>query len=210
MKDLLCAVADKNMEAAVAALLERPEAMGIRKVSFDVFVHPRRDPGLFREGLEILRQVRQGYLHALVILDASWDGAPADIQARLDRALDGAGLGEWARTIVIAPELEVWVWSESRHVEQILGWSGRSPGLRGWLEQQRLWTGGSLKPAEPKRALEAALREVSKPRSSAIYRAIARKVSLDRCRDPAFQRLRDTLRKWYGLEAEHDARPQAD
>ena len=201
MKDLLCAVADKNMEAAVAALLKRPEAIGIRTVSFDIFVHPRRDPGLFREGVEILRQVRQSYLHALILLDASWDGAPADIQTRLDRELHGADFSKWARAIVIVPELEVWVWSDSPHVERILGWSGRSPGLRGWLEQQRLWTGGSPKPADPKKAVEAALCQAGKPRSSAIYRALASEVSLERCHDPAFRRLRQTLREWFGVEA---------
>jgi hypothetical protein len=201
MKDLLCAVADKNMEAAVASLLERHDAIGIREVSFDVLVHPRRDPGLFREGVEILRRVKPSYSHALILLDASWDGAPPDIQTLLDRALHGAGFGEWARAIVIAPELEVWVWSESPHVERILGWSGRSPGLREWLEQRRLWTGGSPKPADPKKAVEAALCQVGKPRSSAIYRALASEVSLERCHDPAFRRLRESLREWFGVEA---------
>jgi len=200
MKDLFCVVADKNMGAAVAGLCGRPEAFGIRRapLDVDVWVHPRRDTGLFREGVTILRQARKSYSHALVVLDASWDGAPPDIQTCLDRAFCDAGFGEWARAIVIAPELEVWVWSQSPHVERILGWSGRSPGLRAWLEQQGLWAKGCAKPTDPKAAFERALYEVGKPRSSAIYRALAKEVSLERCQDPSFQRLRQALQEWFG------------
>ena len=55
MKDLFCVVADKNMEAAVAGLFGRPEALGISRapLDVDVWVHPRRYPGLFREGVTI-------------------------------------------------------------------------------------------------------------------------------------------------------------
>ena len=32
MIDLFCLVADKNMEAAVSSLLDRPESLGIRSI----------------------------------------------------------------------------------------------------------------------------------------------------------------------------------
>ena len=199
MKDLVCAVPDKNMEAALSALLERPQAIGICPLTFDIWVHPRRDPGLFREGVEFLRSVQADYQHGLLLLDATWDGAPNDLQAQLDNAIRQAGLQNWARAIVIEPELEAWVWSDSPHVEEILGWCGRKPTLREWLDQQGLWTGSRPKPQDPKRAVEAALYAVSKPRSSAIYRRLASRVSLQRCHDPAFRRLHQTLRQWFGV-----------
>jgi hypothetical protein len=53
------------------------------------------------------------------------------------------------------------------------------------------------KPRRPKEALETVLREVKKPRSSAIYGLIARKVSLANHRDAAFIKLVATLRDWF-------------
>ncbi|MEJ5237357.1 MAG: hypothetical protein WHT82_03255 [Limisphaera sp.] len=198
MSDLVCLVADKDMEAALAALLQRPEAFKIRRISFEIIVHPKRDPGVFREGVDFLRGFQKRFHHGLLLLDARWDGAPTDPQQQLDRALEAASLESWARAVVLAPEPEVWVWSDSPHVAEVLGWSGRTPDLRSWLAQNGLWVAGTPKPQDPKRAMERALWEVRKPRSSALYRALAGIVSVKRCRDPAFLRLRDALQTWFG------------
>lgn len=198
MNDLICLVADKNMEAAVSELLKRHEALGIHPLIAEVVVHPRRDPGVFREGVEFVRPLCNRYRHGLLLLDADWEGAPSDIQLQIDHALANANLGDWARAIVIAPELEIWVWSDSPHVTDVLGWAGRQPVLRSWLQQKGLWAANDLKPRDPKSAVEAALYEVRKPRSSAIYRKLAQTVSLGRCQDPAFLRLRGILREWFG------------
>ena len=201
MNDLLCLVADKNMEAVVGELLRRHEALGICRIAADVLVHPRRDPGVFREGVSFVRSFQKNYHHALLLLDAAWEGAPENVQEHLDSALDNAGLRDWAAAIVIVPELEIWVWSDSPHVEQALGWSGRKPALRAWLEQKGLWGTQDPKPKDPKTAVERALEQVGKPRSSAIYRALARNVTLARCEDSAFRRLRETLQTWFGGSA---------
>jgi hypothetical protein len=74
MKDLVCAVPDKNTEAAIRGLLGRPEAIGIRRLAFDIWVHPRRDPGLFREGVEFLRSVQADYQHGLLLTGAGGSG----------------------------------------------------------------------------------------------------------------------------------------
>jgi len=70
MKDLVVLVADKNMEAAVKTLIEkRHESLGIRQVQADVFVHPRRDPGVFHEAHIFLQPFRGEYRYALVMFD---------------------------------------------------------------------------------------------------------------------------------------------
>ncbi|MCL6546479.1 MAG: hypothetical protein K6T61_14750 [Bryobacteraceae bacterium] len=198
MNDLFCLVADKNMEAAMAELLKRHAALGIRQIAAEVVVHPRRDPGVFREGVEFVRPLQNKYQHGLLLLDAAWEGAPPDIQAQINRALADASLDGWARAIVIAPELEVWVWNDSPHVVDALGWAGRGSVLRDWLRQRGLWSDSDRKPSDPKSAVESALYEVRKPRSSAIYRTLAQTVSLQRCQDAAFLRLRSTLQEWFG------------
>ena len=80
----------------------------------------------------------------------------------------------------------------------MLGWSGRQPALRDWLVRGGFLVNTAEKPNRPKEALEAALRHVKKPRSSALYQALAEKVSLRECVDPAFLRFRAILNKWFG------------
>jgi hypothetical protein len=58
MIDLVCLVADKNIEAAIEGILQRPSALGIREVQFEVIVHPNRDPGCFHQASELLAGYR--------------------------------------------------------------------------------------------------------------------------------------------------------
>ncbi|MFB3133348.1 MAG: hypothetical protein ACE10K_12585, partial [Rhodothermales bacterium] len=55
------------------------------------------------------------------------------------------------------------------------------------------------KPQRPKEAVEAVLRATDTPRSSSLYRQLAQKVSLNRCDDPAFLKLKSTLQEWFGI-----------
>ncbi len=73
---------------------------------------------------------------------------------------------------MIDPELEVWVWSDSPHVDRILQWQDRRPSLREWLVEQKFLVPEEVKPERPKEAVENALRIVRLPRSSALYRQI--------------------------------------
>ena len=55
------------------------------------------------------------------------------------------------------------------------------------------------KPSRPKEATEEALKEARIPRSSSIYQQLGEKVSLVRCVDPAFNKLKTTLKNWFSL-----------
>jgi len=104
---------------------------------------------------------------------------------------------QFSYAIVLDPELEAWVWSDSPQVDRTLGWAERSPNLRTWLEEQQLWPADIPKPHDPKHAMERALRAVRKRRSPALLRQLAERVSLRRCSDPAFIRLKTTLQRWF-------------
>ena len=104
-----------------------------------------------------------------------------------------------AAAIVLEPELEIWVWSDSPHVVEILGW--KQPDLNRWLKHQRFLRENELKPTRPKESMEAALRQVRKPRSSILYRRLAEKVSLGRCTDDAFNKFKTTLQNWFNSKA---------
>lgn len=73
----------------------------------------------------------------------------------------------------VDPELENWVWSDSPHVAQVLGWTDTTTPLRDWLRDKGHWTPECGKPSRPKEAVERVLRHVRKPRSSALYRRLS-------------------------------------
>jgi len=200
-KDLVVLVADRDMESAVRGVLGRPEALGIRPLSVDFHAHPHRDPGCLREGHEFLRSFTNQYRHAIVMLDREGCGrqesARQELEDQIEERLFNNGWADRAAAIVLDPELEIWIWSDSPEVDNALGWSGRQPNLRNWLREQELLGDNEQKPARPKEALERAMRLVRKPRSSSIYMQLAKTVSLRRCDDPAFVKFRTTLKNWF-------------
>ena len=200
-KDLVVLVADKNMEHAVRGILDRSESLGTRPILADLFVHLHNDPGCLREGHEFLRLFINRYHYAIVMLDREGCGQKELSREELEQQIEGRlsqkGWSERAAAIVLDPELEIWVWSDSPKVDNALGWSGRTPDLRNWLREQELLEDNEQKPACPKEALERALRLVRKPSSSSIYMQLAKTVSLRRCNDLAFTKFKNTLKTWF-------------
>lgn len=203
LKDLAVLIADKNMEGAFRGLLSRPQSLGLREISCDLYVHPERDPGCFLRGHDFLRPFSQRYAHALVVFDKEGSGQDAvecsALEQRVNGQLSNSGWNGRAAAVVIDPELEIWFWNDSPHVEAALGWKAGEISLRDWLKQKGWLPEGGVKPTQPKRAVEEALRIARKPRSSSIYFQLAQKVSVDRCVDPAFLRLRQILSRWFSL-----------
>jgi len=198
---LVALVADKNIELALNGLLSRHSSLGIRRVEAEIYVHPERDPGCLLRGHDFLRPFSTQYEYALLMLDRQGCGRENETRSALEEMteqhLARAGWGSRAVAIVLDPELEVWVWAGSPHVERVLGWHGRSPTLRTWLEEVGMMSDQRGKPIHPKRAVEEALRIVGKPRSSALYGDLARSVTLESCTDPSFLKLRATLGEWF-------------
>jgi hypothetical protein len=201
-RDLIMLVADRDQEAAIRALLLRPQALGLRELTFDIRVHPRHDPGCLLEAHDFLRPFARQYRHALVVFDRSGCGQDERAATELEEAVVNRIPTVWTdrvAAIVVDPEIEAWVWSGSPHVATALGWSASRPILRQWLNDQGLWTDTTSKPSDPKAAMEAALREIRRPRSSSIFREMASRVSVEGCVDPSFGRFRTVLTRWFGV-----------
>ncbi len=200
--DLVLLVADKNMEAALGGLLgKRKKSLGLRDFSHEIHVHPRRDPGCYHDGADLLGGlIGDSTARGVLVFDFAWEGSPhssaAETEDAVRRQFGRLGIEGRAEVVVIEPELEIWVWNASPHVEEVLGWKGSVPDLRSWLHQKGTWHGGSPKPENPKRAMEEALYEKRIPRSSSIYRQLAERVGLSRCRDASLGRLVDLLKRW--------------
>jgi hypothetical protein len=149
----------------------------------------------------LLRPFRNLYRHALILLDHDGCGreaeTPEKLESELEARLDESGWEGRARAIVLDPELEIWVWTNSAHVLQFVGWKGDQPALTKWLTERSYLKEGQSKPERSQEAVEELLRLARLPRSSSRYFEISQKVSLHRCEDRAFLKLRDTLKGWF-------------
>ena len=199
-KDLIL-VADKNMEATIRGILQRPESLGIRAITFDIYVHIHRDPGCLLESHSFLMPFNQNYQQAIVMFDREGCGQENSSREELEVSVEDQvslmGWGNRSSAIVIDPELEAWVWKNSPHVSNALGWGNNLIDLHNWLRENDFLSENEIRPRNPKEALEAALRIVRKPRSSAIYSILAQQVSLRNCIDPSFLKLRTSLQDWF-------------
>ncbi len=201
MKDLIILAADKDLEFSLRGLLDRPESLGICPVTADIFVAPEHDPACALRGIDFLKAFEGQYRYALLMFDHEGCGKETisvkTLQDDLNSKLASTVWGSRAQTIILEPELEAWIWSDSPHVDHIAGWSGRNPELRSWLIEQGWLEEGQTKPARPKEAFEAALREARKPRSASLYKKLADVVSVRRCEDASFRRFKAVLQEWF-------------
>jgi hypothetical protein len=204
-KDLVLLVADLDAENALRGILQRWQSLGIRQLiegrQLDILRHPQRDPGCRCNGEGFLAGFIRTHSHALIVFDHSgcgWDDrAATDVEVDVEDRLSQAGWKDRCAAIVIDPELEAWVWSESPNVDEELGWTGRHPSLREWLKTKQLVADGAVKPRDPKAALLQAMREANKPPSPRVFSKLAETVSLSRCQDRAFLKLKTTVRAWF-------------
>ena len=201
-KDLVVLVADGQQQAVIETLLvKRHQSLNIRHLrkmeEFQIFAHPQRDPGVYTNGGAFLSSFVKQYQYALVLLDAEWEGSPGvrQIKEKIEDDLKYYGWENRSSIVVIEPELEIWVWSSSPKVSEILGQTMEK--IRCLGQQNNLWEKGSPKPQRPKELMEKVLRQTRKPRSAAIFKRLAAQVSLRRCEDKSFQKLKEKLQTWF-------------
>lgn len=204
MNDLIILVADKDAEFTVKGLLTRYYALSIRNITptTSIFTHENRDNGCYTGAHEFLRSFSSRYSHALVIFDHHGSGheniSRTDVEQEVEERLSRNGWENRAAAIVIEPELEAWVWTQSPHVEDVLGWRGRDMALYSWLRNEGYINDTTQKPSDPKSVLRQALRITTKRSSPSIFFDLAQKVSFAQCQDLAFCKFRDTLQQWFG------------
>lgn len=200
-KDLVVLVPDSNIKSAISTLLGRPKSLKIRGIQSEIYVHVEHDPGCRLRSQEYLRMFHRQFQHALVVFDLEGSGAGTkgarEVEGTVTELLAQAGWNDRAAVVVIDPELENWVWSDSPHVAAELGWRSDTRDLKRWLVNEGHWEEGSAKPQRPKEAMEHALRFAQRPRSSSIYAKLAESVTLKGCTDESLQRLLVILRGWF-------------
>ncbi len=197
---LIVLSADASMKLTIEQLLARSTHLGFRSLKSKVVVHPERDPGVFRRSHDFLRNHLRHYRHAITICDRDGCGSEAsreEIELQIERHLRVNGLEDRAAAIVIAPELEAWMWGNLEPLALCVGWQGTPTDLKAWLSGANVVPPDKSKPSNPKAALQQVLRKTKKPGSSAIFGAMAATVDTTGCRDEAFLKLKSTLHCWF-------------
>ena len=187
-------------ETMSALLTRRHKTIGVRRIDFELLPHPRRDSGCHQEAEEALRPYLRRARHALVLFDhfgSGQDLRPAvEVESDVERRLNANGWCDRGLAVVIEPELESWVWSDSDVVAKTLSWPGGGARLDEWLGNGGYREIG-LEPRQPKEAFLAALRSAALRKSAAIYRKLAETLPVGDCKDRSFQKLRSQLRAWF-------------
>ena len=72
IKDLIILVADVQQEKTLEILLcKRYNSLKIRKITFDIFRHPGKDPGVYKDAAQFLKPYQGQYEHALARMGRS-------------------------------------------------------------------------------------------------------------------------------------------
>lgn len=204
MKDLIVLVPDKNVLFGMEGLLSRFRSLNIKQISYEIFVHPLHDPGVYHDAAKFLRSFSNQYSYALAFLDREGSGREKEqseeIAGKVKKEIEHNGWPDRGEVIVFDPEVETWIWTESTDIAKALGWDDYSE-LKTWLMQREVnWKQNALKPERPKEAVELSLKRKGIPRSSSIYREIANNVDFNRCQDNSFREFREILQKWFPKE----------
>ncbi|NQU63539.1 MAG: hypothetical protein HQ517_04555, partial [SAR324 cluster bacterium] len=198
MRDCIFLLADANMKAAFEGFLCREQfhrSLGCGSFGFNANLDLKVaagdcDPGLYTRGHELLRPFLNTHAHAIIVLDAEWEGSPgaAEIVEHVTMHLLLSGWKENnSKVIVIDPELENWIWQRNIHVATALGLNSSNDFSS--LIKEDIWPDGQAKPNRPKETLEGVLESKRIPRSSSIYKKITSRVSVRGCKDGAFHEL---------------------
>jgi len=206
MKDLFVLTADADALALIGAVLSRPDDLGIRPITFDADRHTGRDPGMVRDGPELIRMQAAKTAFECVML--VWDHQGSGWEAKSSSAardqvrlrLDQVSWKDRSEAVVIVPELEEWIWHDPVAVATQLGITER--GLQGSLEtfarRTRRDVGACLS-RSPKKAFEHALYLVSRRKPlMRDFEKIGLAADLGRwLASESFARFATTLREWF-------------
>lgn len=205
MSDLFILVADLDIENVIKTLIDRlAKRNSISLPNYWIDKHPNSDPGCFSEGVDFLREtnIRARFKHLLIVFDKEGSGretwSAERISEDLVKRLVQSGWEEnLVSCIVLEPEIENWIWTDSSHTPEAMGWGKNLDELKTWLKEKknfRFLSNG--KPERPKEAALAATKE-KRIRFNQIHQQIAEKVSLELCSSPSFLRTKECLETWF-------------
>ena len=117
MKDLFVFTADADALAVIRAVLDRPSAIGIRSIACDVDRHTGKDPGMVKNGPELIRMTLKKTEFQNVMLIWDYDGSgdlrsPEQSRAGIQLRLRQVTWEDRSDAVVVVPEIEEWLWHD--------------------------------------------------------------------------------------------------
>lgn len=215
MRDIVFLVADGEMQATVEGFFENPafeQRLGCAKFEFDtkqdLIKHPRKDPGVYQDGHNLLKSYVATHNYAVVMVDFAFNDnlQTMDYQQFCNNIKANMIAAGWPEgrffVMAINPELEVLMWqANTSRIEQIFDYPREREdiSLRDWLQQRNLWNANDLKPSDPKAAIDKARNQSwgRKKTHSQLFKRIAKDVSFRGCIDESFNGLLQQIRAWY-------------
>ncbi|MCX7045571.1 MAG: hypothetical protein NTX50_08830 [Candidatus Sumerlaeota bacterium] len=206
-KDLFVLTADADAQAVMDSVLNRPDSLGIRRITFDIDRHPGRDSGMVQTGSDLVRARKGFYNKALLIWDnhgSGWEKhySPQESQLQIEKKLADVTWKSHSSAIVIVPELEEWLWHNNASIS---GYYGIAPlKLKLWIEEFALMRKKSATEAKlqtPKELFEYIIKRKTKNTiSPRDFKHIAAKASLrDWRRSSSFDAIARTLAGWFPI-----------
>lgn len=205
MKDLLLYVADADAQAFMNSLLNKPLALGIREITFDIERHPQRDSGMVQSGSELTRMKKGKYQKALLTWDHHGSGrdhkqTPEQVRDEIQNKLDTYTWSKNSSVTIFVPELEQWLWYSENALISYYGISADQ--LNTWIVDRCDKLGKAidvLKSEQPKELFEYVMRDCLKrtisPRDFAEIGKLAGVNGLMNCE--SFRSVVDVLRVWF-------------
>jgi hypothetical protein len=205
MKDLLLYVADADAQAFMNSLLNKPLALGIRQITFDIERHPQRDSGMVQSGAELARMKKSQYQKALLTWDHHGSGrdhrqSPEQVREEIQNKLDSYTFRGNSSVTIFVPELEQWLWySENALISHC---SITTDQLRKWLDERSNKLGKTvdeLKTEQPKELFEYVMRDrLKRTISPRDFAEIGRRAGVNQLMAcESFRSIVDVLRNWF-------------
>lgn len=205
MKDLLVYVADADALGFIRSVLNRPQALGIRPLSFDIERHPQRDAGMVQSGAELTRMKKGRYDKALLLWDYHGCGrdhkqSPEEVGLEIQDKLDRFSWSGNSAVTVLVPELEQWLWFCDNAVAAHCGVSVGE--LQQWMRERATKLGKSVEQItrqQPKELFEHVMRDrLKRTISPRDFEEIGRQASVNAllvC--TSFDSIVRRLRDWF-------------
>ncbi len=215
MRDIVFLVADGEMQATVEGFFENPAfdtRLQCSRFEFDtkqdLIKHPRKDPGVYQDGHNLLKSYIATHNYAVVMIDFAFNDNLRTMHYQqfcetIKANMRAAGWpDERFFVMAINPELEVLMWqADTSRIEQIFDYPREREGisLRDWLQRRGLWNAEELKPFDPKSAINIASSQSwgRKKTNSQLFKRIAKDVSFRGCEDESFNGLLHQIQAWY-------------
>jgi hypothetical protein len=205
MKDLLVYVADADALGFIRSILQKPAALAIRPISFDIERHPQRDSGMIQSGAELARMKKGRYEKALLVWDHHGSGrdhkqSPQEIGKEMQGKLDSFTWSGNSTVAVLVPELEQWLWFCENAVAANGGVSAENLGQ--WVQEHAEKLGSTvadLKACRPKELFEHIMRDrLKRTVSPRDFEEIGKRASIHALMEcSSFCSIVEALRIWF-------------